>query len=111
MGKSDFHDYLTRDVFNDTDGISSRRMFGGYGFYKDGIFFGLLQDDQLYFKVGDSNKKDYEEMGSKPFKYSKKDKEVALSFWEVPVDVLEDKERIIDWVEKAVAEAKKSKEK
>jgi DNA transformation protein and related proteins len=102
MAESDFHDYLISDVFSGIDGITSRKMFGGFGFYRDGIFFALLFNDQLYFKVGEGNKKEYEDLGSQPFKYYKKNKEITLSFWEVPVDVLEDK------VEKSVLEAEKT---
>jgi len=111
MVKSDFHDYLISDVFKDIAGITSCRMFGGFGFYRDSIFFALLFNDQLYFKVGVGNKKEYEDLGSQPFKYSKKNKEITLSFWEVPADILEDKEKIVEWVEKSVTEARKSKKK
>ena len=35
--------------------ISSRRMFGGVGLYADDLFFALIDDDTVYFKVDDSN--------------------------------------------------------
>ena len=35
--------------------VVSRRMFGGVGFYLDGVFFALLLHDRLYFKTDDAN--------------------------------------------------------
>ncbi len=31
-------------------GVSSKRMFGEYGLYKDGVMFALVCDDQLFMK-------------------------------------------------------------
>lgn len=104
----EFHDYLLFDVFQDIDGITSKRMFGGFGFYQNGTIFGLIIEDKLYFKVGDSNKKDYEKYKSKQFSYPVKGRKhlVALPYWEVPIDILEDREEIRGWIEKAVSVAK-----
>jgi len=33
--------------------VQSRCMFGGAGLYFDGLFFALIADDILYFKVDD----------------------------------------------------------
>ncbi|RJQ14353.1 TfoX family protein [Candidatus Parcubacteria bacterium] len=107
MSSKDFHDYIIKDVFLDIPGITSKRMFGGYGLYKDGIFFAIISDDAIYFKVGPNNQADFEKKGSKPFTYAKKDgKQVVMSFWEFPPDVMEDKEELKDWVEKSVEAAR-----
>jgi len=34
-------------------------MFGGVGIYCGDLFFGLIDDDTLYFKVDDSNRSDF----------------------------------------------------
>lgn len=34
-------------------GVTSRRMFGAVGLYCEGVIFGLIASDVLYFKVGD----------------------------------------------------------
>jgi len=39
--------------------VTVKKMFGGAGIYYDGLIFGLLADDVLYFKVDNSNKFDY----------------------------------------------------
>ena len=48
--------------------ITSKRMFGGVGLYAGDLFFALIDDDTLYFKVDDSNRGDFERAGSGPFR-------------------------------------------
>lgn len=43
--------------------IRARKMFGGVGIYLHGLFFALIADEVLYFKVDDSNRPDYEAAG------------------------------------------------
>ena len=108
--KTDFLSYILDDAMNGIPGITARAMFGGYGLYKDGVIFGIIADDELYFKTGDSNQKDYTSAGSRPFTYEgKKGKKIALSYWEVPSDVLENREEIEVWINKAVKVSLKAK--
>ena len=96
--------------------VFSKKMFGGAGLYLDGIFFALIADDILYFKVDDSNRIDFENAGMEPFKpYGPAS--YAMQYYEVPVEILEDKERLYLWAQRAFLVAKqkgscaKSKEK
>ena len=88
--------------------VQSRRMFGGAGLYRNAIFFGLIADDVLYFKVDDTNKADYLAAGSGPFRPFGTDSYV-MGYYEVPVEILEDQEQLTEWAAKAfqVALAKK----
>ena len=92
--------------------VSAKRMFGGAGIYLNGVFFALIADDSLYFKVGDSNRADYEAADMAPFKPFGEDS-YSMSYYEVPVEVMEDREQLHEWARKAldVAKAKKSKPK
>ena len=47
--------------------VHARGMFGGVGVYAGTLFFGLMDDDILYFKVDDSNGE-------------------VMQYYEVPVD-------------------------
>jgi DNA transformation protein len=87
------------------DGMESRRMFGGVGLYAGGLFFGLLDDDTLYFKVDDSNRPDYEARGSKPFCPFPDKSEFSMSYYDLPADVLEDAEELTRWARKSVTVA------
>jgi DNA transformation protein len=82
-------------------GVSSRRMFGGYGLYSRGVFFGIVASDQLYFKTNDQNRPDYLENGMSPFQPS--EKQTLSSYYEVPVEVIEDGEALEVWAHKAIA--------
>ena len=107
-----FHQYVMEEVFADFDDISSRAMFGGWGIYKDGLFFALIAEGVLYFKVDESNQKDFEKMSSKPFIYTgHKGKKVTMSYWELPADIMEDKIQLKGCIEKSLDAAKRSKKK
>ncbi len=102
MPKSDFVDYVVQDLLTEMPGVRSRAMFGGYGIYQEDRMFAIVVNDQLYFKVGDKNRKDYQKLGSKPFTYRSRGKTVTMSYWEVPADVLDDRREIALWAEKAL---------
>jgi DNA transformation protein and related proteins len=85
--------------------IGIRRMFGGAGVFRDGLMFGLVVDETLYLKAGDTNREDFERAGLKPFTYMRKSKPASLGYYEVPPDVLEDPQEMRDWAEKAFAVA------
>jgi DNA transformation protein and related proteins len=88
--------------------VKSKRMFGGAGLYLDGIFFGLVAEDVLYFKVDDTNKSDYVSAGSGPFKPFGNDS-YEMSYYEAPGDVLEDPDLAREWAAKAVLVAQKKR--
>ena len=79
-------------------------MFGGVGIYADKLFFALIDDDTLYFKVDDSNRPDFERLGMKPFQPYGEGGEI-MQYYQVPIDLLEDLEALRPWAEKAIAVA------
>ena len=101
-------DYLTY-VLEQLGGVGSvqaRRMFGGAGIYCRGVMFALVADDVLYLKVDDSNREDFERAGMAPFRPFA-DKPTVMSYHEVPVDVLEDRDRLARWSRRALAVAER----
>ena len=98
MKRSEFADYVVEDLLRELRGVAARAMFGGHGLYKDGIIFGIIADEVLYFKVDDSNRAQYEAMGSRPFTYTaRNNKKAVMSYWEVPVEVMEDAGTLAEW--------------
>lgn len=89
-------------------GIRARSMFGGVGIYSDALFFALMDDDTLYFKVDDTNRPDYEAAGMGPFRPFGPDGEV-MQYYQVPEELLEDVETLELWVGKAVEVARRRK--
>jgi DNA transformation protein and related proteins len=111
MNNNRYIDYVLDTLFSlQLGNMKSRKMFGGYGIYQDGIFFALIANNILYFKVGDSNRLMYESHGSKPFSYAGKNNTIiVMSYWEVPADILESHNKLIEWVKKAVEAARQAK--
>lgn len=88
--------------------IRARSMFGGVGIYGGDLFFALIADDTLYFKVDDSNRPDFERLGMRPFQPYGEAGEV-MQYYQVPAEMLEDVEALRPWVEKAMSVAGRKK--
>lgn len=91
--------------------VTAKAMFGGYGLYRQGQIFGIVVEDAPYFKVNDANRAEYESAGSEPFTYEAKGKRVTMSYWQVPLDILDDADVLCVWAEKAYRAARQSKTK
>ena len=85
--------------------LRSRRMFGGVGLYSGERFFGLIDDDVLYLKVDDSNRGEFVARGCRPFQPFKEKPDYSMSYYDVPVDVLEDADELTRWAQRSVAVA------
>ena len=84
-------------------GVTARRMFGGQGLFKGGLMFALIADGQLFFKVDDSNRADFEAVKSQPFTYDKKEGKTGnLSYWYVPDEIIEDPDELKGWAAKGI---------
>ena len=87
--------------------IRTKAMFGGLGIYSDDLFFALIDDDRLYFKVDDANRADFEAKGMcafVPFPGSK-----PMGYWELPDIVLNDSRELAIWIDKALGVANRAK--
>jgi DNA transformation protein and related proteins len=85
--------------------LRSNRMFGGIGLYSDAIFFGLIDDDTLFFKTDDTNIAPYRERNMPRFMPFPDRPDAVLGYHQVPVDVIEDAEMLVTWARSAVAVA------
>ncbi len=87
--------------------VTAKSMFGGVGLYAEGLFFALIAEDRLYFKVDDSTRPDFERLGMEPFRpYGE---EGAMGYYEVPADVVEDSTQLASWMRKAMDVAQKAR--
>ena len=103
-----FHRDLVVDQTKACARITSRRMFGGVGIYAADLFFAILDNDVLYLKGDDSNRADFERVGSGPFRPYGDDSEV-MQYYNVPVAILEDARSLSQWAAKAIAVARARK--
>jgi DNA transformation protein len=102
-----FRDFVL-DQLSEVDQLHPKAMFGGVGLYAGDVFFGILAADVLYFKVDDTNRRDYEAAGAAPFKpYA--DRPMTMSYYEVPLAVLEDPTTLGQWARRSIAIMKAGK--
>jgi DNA transformation protein len=77
--------------------VTTRRMFGGWGIYRDGVFFALIAQDTLYFKSDDENRAQFERASPGPFVFEKKGERVVTHYYAVPEDAFEDAQVMARW--------------
>ena len=98
---NDFLNYVV-DQLRGWGNVSVRRMFGGAGLYREGQMFGLVADDVAYLKVDDSNRADFVKAGASPFApYPEKGLTAVMSYYEIPPEVLEDRDELARWAQRA----------
>lgn len=85
----------------------TKKMFGGVGFFREGIMFALIGKDVFHFRVDEENVGDYESQGMKGFMSSSKKK--GMPYYEVPPSVLEDRDELAVWAQKAYDAAVRNK--
>ena len=98
--RSEMRDFVV-DLLAPMD-ANVRAMFGGFGIFVDGVMFGLIANDAIYFKTGDANREDYIAAGMGLFLYEgRRGKSMAMPYYEVPSEVLEDRDAVLEWAAKA----------
>jgi DNA transformation protein len=85
--------------------VTVRSMFGGWGIYRDGVFFALVADDTLYFKSDDENRAQFERASPGPFTFRKKGETVVTHYFAVPEDAFEDPQVMARWARLGYAAA------
>lgn len=100
-------DYVL-DQLGTLSDVRQRRMFGAVGLYSGELFFALISNDALYFKVDDSNRAAFEERGMQAFRPKTARGIVSMNYFEVPADVIEDAGELIAWARRSVVVATRS---
>jgi hypothetical protein len=60
-GRNEFVEHVL-ELLAPLGNVSARRMFGGYGIYRDGLMLGLVASDVLYLKADTENRGEYHGM-------------------------------------------------
>lgn len=106
MAASDSYRDFVLEQLGHVTAVTSRRMFGGIGIYADDAFFALIDNDTLFFKVDDSTRPDFEARSSKPFQPFGPGTKPMMGYYELPADVLENRDLLGAWVLRAIAVAR-----
>ena len=96
------------EVLQPLGAIRSKKMFGGFGIYCDGVMFGLIAGDILYLKADDTNKGMFEAEGQGPFIYEGKTRPVAMSYWRVPERLYDEPDEMVEWARAALQAARRA---
>jgi DNA transformation protein and related proteins len=86
--------------------LSTRRMFGGVGLYSGELFFAVIDDDVLFFKVDDANREHYVSRNMKAFMPIPG--KASMGYFEVPADVIEEAEELSRWARRSVEVAQRA---
>jgi DNA transformation protein len=109
MAVSDsYREYVLEQLHRAVPPVRGRSMFGGVGIYSGDAFFALIADDVLYLKTDPATQAEFELRGMPPFRPFGEDGG-AMSYHQLPGDVLENLDALREWAERAIAVARRKK--
>ena len=77
------------------DGITSKKMFGGYGVFHEGKMFALVNSKgEIYLKAGESIKQKFESAGC--HQHGK------MPYFSLPEDILVDHTELMRWAQESI---------
>lgn len=90
---------LLLEKLSQIEGLTSKKMFGGHGIFHEGKMFALVDPQgQGYLKTDDSNRMDFESMGSHKHK--------PMPYYSIPEEIFNDPEKLVEWANKSIDIAK-----
>jgi len=101
LNKNGFIDYIL-DLLSNYGNITKRYMFRGCSLYLNNKIFAIIIDDELYFKADKATAEEFQKAGSHPFTYQRGEKVIAMCYWYVPVEVIEDTDLLKIWFNKSI---------
>jgi DNA transformation protein and related proteins len=108
MVASDRFAEFLRDLLAPLGRLTMRRMFGATGVFCEGLMFGVVTDDTLYFRVDNHNRAAFKEAQSfPPLSYEKKGRTIDLSFWRAPERLFDEPDELVTWARAALAAARR----
>ena len=100
----EFIDYVM-ELLGPFGTVRTRRMFGAYGVYLDGLMFAIVSDDALYLKADEMNRAEFEQASCEIFGYARQGKRATLNFFRAPEDAMDSPQLMLPWARTAYAAA------
>ena len=96
--------YLTwvLDQLSPVSGVTWKRMFGGVALYAGGAIFAVMDNDQVFFRVDDATRPRYLAAGARPWEPMPGREKPSQGYYEVPAELLEDRETVVEWARESV---------
>lgn len=87
------------EMFEPLGPVSIRRMFGGKGIYHNGLILALEVSGEILLKADADSAPEFRSAGARQWTYeSKKDKPIAMPYWSIPDEALDDPEEMAKWL-------------
>ncbi len=104
------HDAAIEELFEPLGPVSIRRMFGGKGIYHHGQIIALeLSTGELLLKADATSAPEFAAAGASQWSYEgKQRKSVAMPYWTVPDEALDDPDLMGKWLRLAYEAAVRS---
>jgi DNA transformation protein len=97
------------DLFAPFGRIVVRRMFGGEGLFRDGLMFGLVDNDRIFLKTSEETRQAFIAEGCRPFTFQMKRGEAILtSYYALPDRLYDEPDELAEWARTALAVALQS---
>ena len=93
------------DLLGAVCAVTARRMFGGVGYYSDGLFFAIADDDVLYFRADATSRAYYEAEGMQAFAPMGPGTK-SMNYYTLPARVYDDAEELALWLRRALDAAR-----
>lgn len=95
------------DLFAPFGNVKLRRMFGAEGLFRDGLMFGIVYRERIYFKTSEESRQAFIAEGANPLYYKFKNAEgVLTSYYELPDRLYDDPDELTGWARTAFAVAR-----
>lgn len=111
MGQDSRYVDFAKEQLSTLGEITSRRMFGGYCLYCDGIVFALIAEDTLYLKVDDGNRPAFDEAGLPAFQPFDDKPGTTMSYHLALPEIFEDPGQLESWAGEAVQAGRRAQAK
>ena len=87
--------------------VGASRFFGGQALRLGGVQFAMVIEGVAYLRADRALAAELESLGSEPFRYRTKRREVRVgAYWSVPDAGLDDGEQLVGWALRAVLAAR-----
>ena len=78
------------------DGLSMKKMFGGYGIFHDGSMFGLIDSKgKMFLKSNETIQSYFDALGS--------EQHSRMPYYSIPEDMLNDHDRLVEMTRRSIS--------
>ena len=114
MAVSSEYKAFVAEIFEPLGAVDIKHMFGGAGVYYRDVMFGLIFNETIYLKADAINQEMFEEADAERFRFKPQTgknagKEIAMSFWELPEELFDDPDALVNWLHASVDAAYRAK--